>query len=149
MPCERIWLVSSDALDVSFWEDKPVLAWLVKYSVAMANRCRGGPDGNKGRKFARSVPHFVEKILFVIFGVTMGAARVEPRWEVTGVTSSTFRTLRRREATERVDLTFLNAVSAKPWDGPKSAKDVRVVLLDVSSLAVMAEAEAIGKTRRL
>ena len=79
----------------------------------------------------------------------MGAARVEPRWEVTGVTSSTFRTLRRREATERVDLTFLNAVSAKPWDGPKSAKDVRVVLLDVSSLAVMAEAEAIGKTRRL
>ena len=59
------------------------------------------------------------------------------------------RALRPREATERVDLTFLNAVSASPWDGFKSAKDVRVVLLDVSSLAAMAEAEAIGKTRRL
>ena len=56
------------------------------------------------------------------------------------------RTVRRREAIERVDLTFLNAVSARPWDGPKSAKDVRVVLPDVSSLAAMSEPEAIGKT---
>ena len=59
------------------------------------------------------------------------------------------RTVRRREATERVDLTFLNSVSARPWDGPKKVRDVRAVLLDVSSLAAMAEAEAIGKVRRL
>ena len=57
-------------------------------------------------------------------------------------------TLRRREAAKRVDLTFLNAASARRWDGHKSAKDVRVVLFDVSSLAGMAE-EAIGKTHRL
>ena len=42
----------------------PVLTWLVKYSVAMVNRCRRGPDGKtaydlrKGRKFARALPHF-------------------------------------------------------------------------------------------
>ena len=59
------------------------------------------------------------------------------------------RTVRRREAIERVHLTFLNSVSARPWDGPKSVRDVRVVLPDVSSTAVMAEAEAIGKARRL
>ena len=59
------------------------------------------------------------------------------------------RTLRRREATERVAFAFLNAVSARPWNGAKSAKDVRVVVPDGSSPAVMAEAEAIGKTRRL
>ena len=50
------------------------------------------------------------------------------------------------ERTERVDFTFLNVVSARLWDGPKSAKDVRVVFPDVSSHAAMAEAEAIGKT---
>ena len=65
----------------------PVLTWLVKYSVAMVNRCRIGPDGKsayelrKGRKFARALPHFAEKILFMIPRVTKGAARVEPRWE--------------------------------------------------------------------
>ena len=48
----------------------PVLSWLVKCSVAMVNRCRRGPDGKsayelrKGRKFARVLPHFAEKILF-------------------------------------------------------------------------------------
>ena len=31
------------------------------------------------------------------------------------------RTLRRREATERVDFIFMNAVLARPWDGPKRA----------------------------
>ena len=37
----------------------PVLPWLLKYFVAMVNRCRKGPDGKtsyelrKGRKFAR------------------------------------------------------------------------------------------------
>ena len=92
-------------------------------------------------------------------------ARVEPRWEdgsFLGVSDQSdelyvgrkrgmhkVRTLRRREATERVDLTFLNSVSARPWDGPKKVRDVRVVLLEVSSLAAMAEAEAIGKGRRL
>ena len=95
----------------------------------------------------------------------MGVARVEPRWEdgiFFGVSDRSdelnlgtergmhkVRTFRRREATERVGFIFLNAVSARPWDGLKSAKDVRVVLLGVSSPAVMAEAEAIGKARRL
>ena len=51
------------------------------------------------------------------------------------------RTVRRREATERVDLTFLNCVSERPF-GPKSVKDLRVVLPDVSSPAAMAEAES-------
>ena len=59
------------------------------------------------------------------------------------------RTLRRREVTERVDDAFLDAITARPWDGPKSVKDVRVVLPDVSLPVAMAEAEAIGKTRRL
>ena len=59
------------------------------------------------------------------------------------------RTVRRREATERVDLTFLISVSARPWDGPKKVRDVRVVLPGVSSPAAMTEAEAIGKGRRL
>ena len=40
-----------------------VLTWLVKYSVAMVNRCRRGPNGKtarelrKGSKFARALPH--------------------------------------------------------------------------------------------
>ena len=77
---------------------------------------------------------------------------------LTGVTSSTWaqreggmhkvRTGRHREATERVDLRFLNSVSARPWDGPKKVRDVRVVLPDVSSPAAMAEAEAIGEGRQ-
>ena len=74
-------------------------------------------------------------------------ARVEPRWEdgiFHGVSDRSdelyvgtergmhkVRTVRRREATERFDLTFLNTVTARPWDGPKSAKEVRVVLPDV------------------
>ena len=32
-------------------------------------------------KFARALPHFAEKILFTIPGVTKGVAGVEPRWE--------------------------------------------------------------------
>ena len=65
----------------------PVLTWLVKYSVAMVNRCRRGSDGKtayelrKGRKFARALPHLAEKIFFMILGVTKGVARVDPRWE--------------------------------------------------------------------
>ena len=64
-----------------------VLTWFVKYSVAVMNRCRRGPDCKtayelrKGRKFARALPHFAWKILFMIPGVTKGVARVEPRWE--------------------------------------------------------------------
>ena len=42
---------------------------------------------------------------------------------------------------------FLNSVAARPWDGPKKVRDVRIVLLDVSSPTAMAEAEAIGKGR--
>ena len=44
----------------------PVLSWLVKYSVAVVNRCRRGPDGKTayelrmGRKFARALPQFAE-----------------------------------------------------------------------------------------
>ena len=60
-----------------------------------------------------------------------------------------FRTLRRGEATERVDLIFLECCVGEILGWPKSAKDVRVVWPDVSSLAAMAEAEAIGKARRL
>ena len=97
--------------------------------------------------------------------VTKGVGRVEPRWEdgiFFGVSDRSdelhvgaergmhkVRTVRRREATERVDLTFLNSVSARPWDGPKKVRDVRIVLPYVSSRAAMAEAEAVGKGRRL
>ena len=76
-------------------------------------------------------------------------ARVEPRWEDGVFFRGTHkaRTLRRREATERVDAAFLDA-EARLWgDGPKNAKDVRVALPDVSPPAVTAEAEAIGKAR--
>ena len=98
-------------------------------------------------------------------GVTKGVARVEPSWEagiflyVSDRSDEVYvgtergmhkvRTVRRREATERVDLTFLNSMSARPWDGPKKVRDVRIVLPDVRSPAAMAEAEAIGKGRRL
>ena len=148
-----------------------VLNWHVKYSVAMVNRCRRGPYGKtacelrKGRKFARALPYFAEKILFMIPGVTKKVARVEPKWEdgiFLGVSDRSdelyvgtergmqkVRTVRRREATERVALTFLNSVSTRPRDGPKKVRDVRIVLFDVSSPAAMAEAEAIGKGRRL
>ena len=101
----------------------------------------------------------------MILGVTKGVARVEPRWEdgiFLGVSDGSdelyvgrkrgmhkVRTVRRREATDRVDLTFLSSVSARPWDGPMKVRDVRIVLPDVSSPAAMAEAEAIGKGRRL
>ena len=101
----------------------------------------------------------------MIPGVTKGVARVEPRCE-DGIFLGVFdrsdelyvgtergmhkvRTVRRREATERFHLTFLNTVTARPWDRPKSAKEVRVVLPDVSSPTATAEAEAIGRTRRL
>ena len=119
----------------------------------------------RGRKFAGALPHFEGKILFMVPGVTKCVARVEPRWEdgvFLGVSDRSdelcvgtergmhkVRTVRRREATERVDLTFLNSVSARPWDGPKHLRDVRIVLPDVSSPAAMAEAEATGKGRRL
>ena len=151
--------------------EHPVLSWLVKYSVAMVNRYRRGPDGKtayelrKGRRFVRALPHLAEKILFMIPGVTRTVARVEPRREdgiFLGVSDRSdelyvgtergmhkVRTVRRREATERFDFTFLNAVTAILWDGPKSAKEVRVVLPDVSASSAMAEAEAIGRTRRL
>ena len=58
----------------------------------------------------------------------------------TEIGMHTVRTVRRREATELVDLTFLNSVSARL--GPKRVRDVRVVLPDVSSPSAMAEAEA-------
>ena len=128
----------------------PVLSWLVNYSVAMVNRCRRGPDGKtanelrKGHKFARAPPHFAEKILFMVPGVTKGVTRVEPRWEdgiFLGVSDPSdelhvgtergthkVRTIRRREATERVDIMFVNSVSARPWDGPKKVRDVRIVV---------------------
>ena len=65
----------------------PVLPWLVKCSVPMVNRCRRGPDGktayelHKRRKFARALPHFADKILFMIPGVTKSVTSDEPRWE--------------------------------------------------------------------
>ena len=88
----------------------PVLTWLVKYSVARVNRCRRGPDGKtayelrKGRKFARALPHFAEKILFMVPGVTKEVAR-DGRMEsalvcLTGATSSTWA---QREACTRFE----------------------------------------------
>ena len=119
----------------------------------------------QGTQFRESSSISPKKILIMVPGVTKGVARVEPRWEdgiFLGVSDRSdelyvgtvkgmhmVRTVRRREATERVDLTFLNSVSARPWDGPKKVRDVRIVLLDVSSPATMADAEAIGKSRRL
>ena len=113
----------------------------------------------------RALPLFAEKILFMIPRATKGVARVEPRWE-DGISLGVFdrsdelyvgtdrgmhkvRTLRRCEATERVDDAFLDAVTASPLDGLKSAKEVRVLLTDVSTLVAIEEAEAIGKMRRL
>ena len=59
------------------------------------------------------------------------------------------RTLRRREATERVDFASLNAVWTRPWNDPKSAKEaVRVAEADVSSPAVIGGC-AWKKARRL
>ena len=68
---------------------------------------------------------------------------------LTGVTNST--KVQREACTSDVarPLNDLTSVTARPWDGPKSAKEVRVVLPDVSSIKAMAEAEAIGRTRRL
>ena len=113
----------------------------------------------RGRKFARALPHFAEKILFMIPGVTKGASGVEPRWEDgvflgvsdlhmgTGRDMHKVRTFRRREATERSLLPERCVRKTLGW--PKGAKGVRVVLLDVSPPAAMAEAEAIRMTRRL
>ena len=95
-----------------FPERHPVLTWLVQCSVTMVNRCRRGPDGKtanelrKVRKFARALPHFAEKILFMISGVTKGVARVEPRWEdgiFLGVTGATSSTSTQREACTRFE----------------------------------------------
>ena len=147
---------------------RPVLSWLVKYSVAMVNKCRRGPDGKtayelrRGRKFARALPHLRSKSS----SWSMESRKVWRESNQDGKTASSLvcltgatgsghrgmhkvRTVRRREATERVDLTFLNSVSARPWDGPKKVRDVRLVLPDVSSPVAMAEAEAVGKGRRL
>ena len=114
---------------------------LAKVGLFLVNRYRRGPDGktayelHKGRKFALALPHIAEKILFMIFGVTKGVARVEPRWEdgiFLGVSDRSDelhvgtergmhkgRPVTRREATERVDLTFLSSMSVRPWDGPR------------------------------
>ena len=128
---------------------RPVLPWLVKCSAAMVNRCGRGPDGKtahelrKGRKIRASTAAFAENILVMIPGVTKGVTRVEPRWEdgvsfgLIGATSSSWaqrgthkvRTLRRREATERVDFAFLNAVSARPWMAPRVRKTCEVCCL--------------------
>ena len=93
----------------------------------------------KERKFERALPQFVEKILFMIFGVTKGVARVDRRWKdgvFRGVSDRSvelcvgtergmheIRTLGRREAIETVVLKFLNAVTARRWDGPRSVRD--------------------------
>ena len=67
MTCERILACLVRRFGRKFPGGHPVLPWLVKYSVAMVNRCRRGPDGKtayelrKGRKFGRTLPHFAEK----------------------------------------------------------------------------------------
>ena len=99
----QTWFVSSGALDGRFPGGHPVLPWLVKYSAAMVNRRRRGPDGKtayelrKGRKFARALPHLAEKILFMIPGprkesqVLNQEGRTESSLVCpTGVTSSTW-----------------------------------------------------------
>ena len=43
---------------------------------------------------------------------------------------------------------FLSIVTARPWEGPESAKEKRIVLLDVSSPAVVVQADAYAKGRR-
>ena len=64
----------------------PVMLWLVQDSAALVNRRRRGPDGKtacelgKGRKFPRSLPHFTEKILFMVPGLKKSVARIERRW---------------------------------------------------------------------
>ena len=102
------------------------------------------PTSSARRATSRALPHFAEKILFVIPGVTKGVAKVEPRWEdgiFLGVSDRSdelyvgtergkqkVRTVRRHEATERVDLTFLNSVSAIPdgvQDEPMNAEEAR------------------------
>ena len=52
-----------------------------------------------------------------------------------------FRTVRRREAIKRFDLAFPNTGTTRLWDGPKNAKEVLVVLLDVGSSAAEAESD--------
>ena len=134
--------------------------------VYLDRKASGTHITRRERKFARTLSHLAEKILFMIKGVTTGIARVEPRWEdgdfpcvpdrsdesYVGTERGVHKvwTLRRRKATERADLKFLNIVTARIWDGPNSVNNpVRVVLPDVSSLAVRAEADAPGKARRL
>ena len=92
----------------------------------------------KGRKFARAVPHFALKILFMIPGSRRmrRESNQDGRTEsflvcLIGVTSSTWA---QREARTRLGQTgvarqpnelffvFLNALSARPWVGSKRAK---------------------------
>ena len=75
----------------------PVLSWLLKYSVAMVNRCRRGPDGKtayelrKGRKFARALPHFAEKVSRKVWRESNQDGRTESSLVcLTGAASSTW-----------------------------------------------------------
>ena len=99
--------------------------------AAMVNRCRRDQDGKTAYELRKSAnsreqhPFFLsEKILFMIPGVTKGVERVEPRCEdevFLGVSDRSealrrtergmhkVRTLRRREATKRVDLKFMRS----------------------------------------
>ena len=47
----------------------------------MTHCCDGELMQQVKHKFARALPHFAEKILFIVPGVTKSVARVEPRWE--------------------------------------------------------------------
>ena len=131
----------------------PVVPWLVKYTTAMINRRRIGPDGRtayelrKGRPFKKPLPTFAEKILFFIPGSTKGPARVEPRWEdgvflgISDRSDELFvgtpdgvhraRTVRQREATERFDAAFLDKLAVRPWDTITPARQPIVVLPDI------------------
>ena len=122
-----------------------VVVWLVRYYGQMLNRFRRGPDGKtayerrKGRAFQRKVPPLGEKILYQLPGITSrshGPARVEPRRE-DGVyfglsdradvvyigksdgSVARARAPKRREATARHDLPFLQRLTARAWDPPR------------------------------
>ena len=134
-----------------FTGEHPVLSWLVKYSVAMVNRVQERSRWQDSLRVAQGAQ--IRKGTAAFYGEDSlhdswshegwlrelnRDGRTESSWVcLIGAMNSTLerreacnkvRTLRRREATERFDLTFLNNVTARPWDGQKSAREVRVVV---------------------
>ena len=109
----------------------------MKYSVKTVNRCRRSLDGETAYTL-RSTTAFCEGDSLRDSWVTKGVARIEARWRdgiFLGVSDRSdefhvgtdrgihkVRTLRRRDASERVDNTFLDALTARLWDGKRERK---------------------------